>query len=369
MPLSSYGVNLTPPSPISYAAPARPGDISSVIGSVTQAQNQANQANNLRYGQQLGVLNAGANGANLNAQGAITAATQGYNAATANLGSSLSNNNAIWANDKARLDRDAQAASAAAQQSAISRGLGNTTIVDSLNTGVQRTKQEGYANAESNKASLDNGVYQNLANLNAAKGSNLANLYNSAGQTYAQGAGAIGNAIAGRNDVGPSLADYASLIQGASAAQNSGGRSVISTTIPDTSALGQRINNPGATAGISGGISSSMGGGGFNSGGPSSIPRSGGGGGGGGGGAISSAVGGGSGGGVSNDSYTPPEMHNVNGPAGGGKGESFGPAGSDTPQAGQSPIPQGSTPVYGTTGADMNKIIAWKTPSGTFIKV
>ena len=59
---SAYGVDVTPPAPVSYNIGSNLGNIASVIAQANAAQTAANQANNQRYGQMLGVLNNAAQG-------------------------------------------------------------------------------------------------------------------------------------------------------------------------------------------------------------------------------------------------------------------------------------------------------------------
>lgn len=274
--LSAYGVNLTPPSPISYSVSGNMGNISNVIGQVNTAQNAANQANNQRYTQQLGVLSQGAQGLNQYSQGAIQDATTGYNNAVGSLGNSLANDQTVYSNQAQQATHDAVNASGNARQDAVSRGLSNTTIADSLQQGVQQTKNLALSNIAAAKAQSDNTVYQNLANIYQNQGTTTANLDNQAGSNYMTGANSISSAIANRTDQAPNISDYASIIEAAQAAQNSTGRSTITTTTPNNSSLSQEINNPGvhtsgtatgggSGGGLSGGISSSQGQGGFNS--------------------------------------------------------------------------------------------------------
>lgn len=264
---SAYGTDLTAPKPIAYSMQGNLGDISNVIKQVNQGQNQANVANNDRYNQLLSVLGNAAGGLNQNSQQAVQAVQQGYGSGIQQLQGSLANNQTVFANESQRATQDAMKNASHAQQSAISRGLGNTSITDAMQDQVQRQKNDAMANIAASKAQADNGVYQNLASMYANGGQATGQAYNQAGQNYFQGGGTIANAIASRNDVAPGIGDYAGVIQGAAAAQASGGKTTIRTTDPLS------INSPlrsgggasggGSSGGLSGGISSSMGQGGY----------------------------------------------------------------------------------------------------------
>lgn len=295
-PINAFGTNLTPPSPISYSMSGNLGNISNVISQVNAGQNQANAANNQRYAQQLGVLTNASQGQLGNLGSALGSVQQGYYNAAASLGSSLGNDQTVYNNEALRATQDAQKASSNASQSAVSRGLTNTTIMDSMQDQVQRAKNDAMTNIASAKAQSDNTVYQNLANIYANGGNAAAGVQSQLANAYAQGGGAIANAIGARNDVGPNIGDYAGLIQGASAAQNSNQKSVIQTTNPvpinaNQSSMFSGSGGGGLSGGggISGGIASSAGGGGFNSGGGGTTTT----------GPISSNAGGGGGGGTS----------------------------------------------------------------------
>lgn len=241
MPYSAYGVNLTPPAPISYSVPTNIGDISSILKSVNKAQNDANVANNQRYDQMLGVLSNG----NTQARNDLSS---GYQSALGDLSGSLANNNTVFSNEQNRAIQDAMKASAQATNSGISRGLGNTTIMNSMQDQVQRAKNDAFSQIAANKAQADNAVYKNISDIHQNQANSLAN-------QSMQGSNSIANAIQSRNDVGPSISDYASLISNAAQAQNSNGKSVITTVDPIP------INSPLRTGGTqgTGGIGASMG--------------------------------------------------------------------------------------------------------------
>lgn len=241
--MSAYGVNLTPPNPIKYSVPSNPGDIKSVMTSVNQAQNDANTANNDRYKQQLGVLTGayGTGGEQL---------SQGYTSALNDLSGSLANNNTVFSNEQSRAIQDANKASAAATNSGIARGLGNTTIQNSMQDQVQRAKNDALAQVAANKATSDNAVYKNISDIHQNQGNALSGLSVNGGQT-------ISNTIGARNDVGPNISDYASLVAQAAQAQNSQGHSTITNVDPIP--INSPIRTGGSSSSSGGGIGASMG--------------------------------------------------------------------------------------------------------------
>ena len=276
--LSAYGVNLTPPNPVMNAMPTNPGSISSVITAANSAQNQANVANNTRYQQMLQLLGQGANYNNQAQNQAITSLGTNYNSAIGSLGNSLANNQTVFNTANAQTALDAQKAAANAQQSGVSRGLGNTTIADTMQNQVQQSKNLSDTQNAAAKASQDNAVYQNIANIYQNQGNATSAAVSRAGQDYASGAGTIANAVGARNDVAPDLSQYASLINAASRAgqfaptttkTQNGGINGPNTAFNSAGGGPSGSNMPGAggSTGISGGIGASMGQGGFNSGG------------------------------------------------------------------------------------------------------
>jgi hypothetical protein len=268
--MMSYGVNVTPPSPISYNLSTNLGDITSIMRQVNTAQNQANSANNQRYTQLLGVLNNAASGQQGLYGQALGSLNAGYGNAVGSLNNSLANNQTVFNNELNRVGQQAKQAGAAAQQSAISRGLGNTTITNALQDQVTRSANDAYSNIAAQKASMDNNVYANIANLYSNQGSAAANLQSNQANAYMNGGTTIAGAIQSRTDQGPDLSQYAQLIQAAQAAKASSNKSTITTYRPDPGP--NSVLGPGGSAGgggLSGGIAASMGGGGFNSGGGS----------------------------------------------------------------------------------------------------
>lgn len=178
--LSMFGQSLTAPTaPSAIATPGLAGPISAAL---TQAQNQANNANQQRYQQQLGVLTGGYNQSAQDYQNAL--------AATSGMGTAAKQNIAL----------NLQNAQGATAQSAVTRGIGNTSVVDALQQGNQRTANNATQAVNEGVANQQIGIMGQQA------------------QNANQGAGAISQAIAARNDTGPNPALYAQLQQQAAAA-------------------------------------------------------------------------------------------------------------------------------------------------------
>lgn len=302
-PLNYNGVNIASPGPVTLGAVKPTGaggqfSITDAIGAAQAGQNSANAANDARYKQGLGVLTQGYQGS----QGLINQALQD----TAYLGNK----------ELQEVRNTEKQGYARTQQDAINKGLNNTTITGTMIGGVEKRAQEARTNIRDMVAKNRSAInLQGAANMN-------------------QGANSIAGFIGARNDNGPSLGEYANLVQGAAQANNgSTGKSTgtitkgsINDPIQLGSGGGNQIQQPGgggalgtqvyATgAGAVGGglgsmqIGSGGGGGGGSAGGGGSIS-----GGGGLGGLISSALGlgGGSAGGSSgpsqvmtNAGYTP----------------------------------------------------------------
>lgn len=212
-PLTYNGVNLTAPSPVNV--PSFSLDPNSIASAVQSSQNQANQANQARYNQGLGVLTGGANSA------------QGY------ISQALANSNKIGQAARTRVGQNLQNAQGSTTQSAVSRGIGNTTILDALQRGNSK-------DAENANQQIDEQIADRASNLNLQQ----ANQSN-------QGANSIAGFIAARNDNGPDLSTYANLAR-AAAGSTQGAK-----------ASGTTINAPpsyGTFGGGSSGVTSSTGG-------------------------------------------------------------------------------------------------------------
>lgn len=213
---TAYGQTLT--TPASPAPVPLPGLNSALSSALTASQNQANNANNQRYGQGLGVLAGG----QTTQQGDITAA----------MGSVANNTQA----QQTLLGENLQAAQGKATQSATSRGLGDTTIANTMQD-------------------LPTRQYNDAMNQLAGQQSQItAGLQTQAGQAAAQGSGTIANYIAGRTDAGPNTGQYAQLAQQAAnkpasiaqAASNIGGSGRSAPApIPPKGGGGETPSGPG----------------------------------------------------------------------------------------------------------------------------
>lgn len=179
-PITYNGQNLSS-APIAYPSlPVGSGgqfSISDAISAAQQGQNAANAANNTRYNQGLGVLTGGAN----QSAGFIQNAMSDL----ANLGDKEKR-------DIARQETNAQASQL---QSNINRGIGNTTIQNTLANGITRNANEARLN-------VDDMIARNRSNLNLQAANNASGNANS-----------ISSFIASRNDNAPSLGEYANLVQ------------------------------------------------------------------------------------------------------------------------------------------------------------
>lgn len=177
-PVMFGGQNIASPNPQQYPT-MKAGNIQSYINAFQTGQNQSNQANNQRYNQGLGVLNSGGQSA------------QGY------LGQALANTQSLGEGERQQLAQQYQNQSGQVAQSAVSRGLGNTTVTDALQSGVNRTRDLGNINLNESLARQSAAVQQQQAA--------------QANQT----SGSIANFIQGRNDVGPDAGLLSNLVTGA----------------------------------------------------------------------------------------------------------------------------------------------------------
>lgn len=220
------GINLASPAPKPLPAVSGAFNITDAINQAQTGQNQANAANALRYNQGLSVLGSGMD----QSRNFISQALQ----ASQGLGQTA----------YSRIGEQEQSRIGGAQQDAISRGLNNTTIAMTMQAGAQR-------DAERARQDVDEQVANRRIGINLQASGN-----------ERSGAGEIANFIAGRNDLAPSLGEYAGLVQGAasdaSGAQRTG--SVIRGGSSGGGALGTGGLLGGNFGGSSGGLSSGGGG-------------------------------------------------------------------------------------------------------------
>jgi hypothetical protein len=242
--LTAYGTNITPPGAV--AAPkVNLKDPNSIASALQTSTNQANQANNLRYGQGLGVLTGGVN----QASGYLDQALQ------SDMGSSRGAMN--------KVQQQYEFDSGKTQQSAINRGIGNTTIADALQQMNKRTRDDSMLNIDNAAAQRRSALYSNMAS-NARSG-----------------AGDISGFIANRNDIAPDLGQYASLVQNAAAAPDPNAKRTATVTngsinspirmgsgaLGSSPLAGYSGSSGGGGGTISGALSGGGGGGGSSSGG------------------------------------------------------------------------------------------------------
>lgn len=220
---------------INYTMPQAPN----AFGSPQQQQQQANTANQLRYGQGLQTLAAGNNAQQQSITNAMDASKTYGQTALQNLGLQYQN------------------AQGQATQQANTRGLGDTTIAQTMQALPTRTYNQGVAQVNEQQAQLASGLQLNMGN------------------AQAQGANSIANYISQRNDMGPNQGLLSSLAQ--KAASNAGQPKTLTPPAPLSSDFGSGGGGGrGGAGGSSGGNPNTSNGGGAGSasgstGGPLSI--------------------------------------------------------------------------------------------------
>jgi len=222
------------------------GTISSAISTAQQGQNKANAANQKRYKQGLDVLNKGSASSN-------KIIKQGAGFITQAIGD-LKN---LGREEKRRINQQEKNVSAQTQQSVINRGLGNFTIADSLQRGVRRDANEARQNLTDRMASTRSNLRLKQTDQSNVLASNVRG-----------NAGSIADFIAARNDVGPSLSEYAGLVQGAAADASDATRTGTVIRRPGMDAFGRPAGGISLSGGGGGALGSggSMVGGGFGQG-------------------------------------------------------------------------------------------------------
>jgi hypothetical protein len=223
-PLTAFGTDLT--------VPGLPKVNNTTVQGLQTQQDAANSANNLRYGQGLGVL------------------TGGYNTSAGDIEQAIAASNLNGTTAKKQVGVQLQNDLGHTEQDAINRGLGNTTIRNAMLDMDKRRSNDA------NQA-IDEQVSNRLSGLKLQ-----------AAQNANQGAGSIAGYIAGRNDVGPDAGMYANLAAQAAANKLSTTKSVSTTVSPEfRAAMAGGMSGSGAGSGIgSSGYSGSTGGGGSSGG-------------------------------------------------------------------------------------------------------
>lgn len=191
----------------------------SLIDQITQGRNDANTANKGRYTEIKGLLEAliGRSGTTYD-EILRNLSTQGREA-------------------KFNVGQQAKRSAASAAQDLTNRGLGNTTITSSVNRGIQSDAARARQNIDEGLAAQQAGVRQSRL------------------QSDIQTTGMLSGLIERRNDTGPDLSLYASLLQQAMAAgaggvggSGAGGRT--STVIgPGSSSFGALRRSAGGGSG------------------------------------------------------------------------------------------------------------------------
>lgn len=242
MARSIYRISSVPRPNLNFqaqlAAQQAGGSAATPIQQAVADQASANAANQARYdeglaglrGMQEGIL--GADGilpqAERTSRGAIMQAIE----SSANMGRSA----------RRRVDQQEQQGMSDTQQSAISRGLGNTTILDSLQRGVRQDANDARMDITDAEANRRSQLQMALANNNANFGMQAANMFRGT-------QGDITNFIAARNDVGPDMGQYANLIQQATAGQQAASSIPVTRTVnyPANSIIRQGGGTPSRT--------------------------------------------------------------------------------------------------------------------------
>jgi hypothetical protein len=273
--------------------------IADAMGAAQKGQNAANAANTQRYGQGLGVLAGGMGGANTAAQSALETTQAGVGGANVDFQAALAAATGIGEQAKTEAQRVGQQEMGNAVQSATNRGLGNTTITDALQGEVSRRTAANLGNIAESQGKLQSDLLMRTGQQKAAGAGQTAQAFGNLGSTKASGAGQIAGFIGARNDVAPSLGEYAPLVSAAQAGKQSGVKSEATITKPS----GPTPKEIGSSTPPTAAVSSMSGIGGGTSGGMS---------GGGGGGASGGGGGGVTGGGASpymaNQGYAPGSM-------------------------------------------------------------
>jgi hypothetical protein len=271
-PMSYAGQNISAPAPV-QSKPIVAGSIQSAIDSAQAGQNAANTANNQRYTQGLGVLsNTGTQANQFAAQGQQQLGA-GEQSAQGFIQNAIANNAGFGTAARQRVQQGLQNAQGSTAQSAVSRGIGNTTVLDALQRGNARdAEQQNQAidEAAANRASALNLQQANTATTFAGQKANQSNAQGNAART---GGNDIASFIANRNDVAPNLGEYANLVQGA--AQGGPGKmtgTTINAPASYTGGLGRGGfasggGSGGQSGGFQGGAGGAVSGGSFGSGG------------------------------------------------------------------------------------------------------
>lgn len=209
---SFAGVNTTPPP-----APVN-GSGTNILASLQGAQNQANAANAQRYTQGLGVLSNTATTANNQTAQGYNNIQQGGSQAQAAIQQAINNSNTFGQTALTQVQQQLQNAQGSSLQSAVGRGLGNTTITDSLAAQNQRTANLATENIQEQQANRLSALNLNQANQYASTGSQLAGQSNQQASTTSRGGTDVAGFISGANNNAPNVGQYAQLMQAAGSA-------------------------------------------------------------------------------------------------------------------------------------------------------
>ena len=180
-----------------------PIDYDLILKQIQAQQDKANQANLQRYQELLGSIDT--LGQQVGSEGTF--------------GQITSLLNTVGESARTRIGQQAQQAQASSEQDLISRGLGQTSVRESVKGGIRGQEEQAYQSAA-----------EGVAQQRASALSGLAQTQMGIGQMKA-------SAIEGRYDTGPDLSMYASLMQAANAAPTQQQRTVRIPGSPGTGSV------------------------------------------------------------------------------------------------------------------------------------
>lgn len=195
------------------------GNFSEIMRQITEAQNKANQANLQRYQQLLGHIDT--LGQQVGAQGTFGQAEQ----LMSQIGGAA----------RTEIQDQALKTAAQAEQDLITRGLGNTTMRTAAQRGVSADTQKALAAQSEREAAARAGLLTQRAQAEMGIGQMKA------------------GAIEGRQDTGPDLNMFASLLQAAAAADKAAGSGKATVSSGWSPALRAAMQGGGSGGGGGGG--------------------------------------------------------------------------------------------------------------------
>lgn len=119
-------------------------------------------------------------------QAALTPAAQGYNGALSSLQNSLNASNNTTSGAQMQLGQQLQQNQGQVAQNLTNRGLGNTTVAQTMQQAPLQTYNQGMANVANQGAERQMSAYGSLANMQAQGGQGLANIISPYAQSQYQ---------------------------------------------------------------------------------------------------------------------------------------------------------------------------------------